>query len=60
MFGWDFDFNGWVMATMPSIHKNKNLPQEIKDSWINLAVTLNVEHLHDGEEEYIEETWANP
>ena len=60
MFDWDFDIEGWVMGMMPNIHKNKNLPQDIRDSWINLAMEINVKHLHDGEEEYIEEIGIVP
>ena len=43
----DFDFGAWVMAMMPNIHNNKNLPQDIKDSWIGLAVTINVNKLYN-------------
>lgn len=46
----DYDFENfteWVMSMMPNIHTNKNIPQEIKDSWIELALAENINNLHE-------------
>jgi len=44
---WFENYKEWIMQMMPNIHTNKNIPQEIKDSWIELALTNNVENLHE-------------
>ena len=41
------DLDNWVMNMMPNIHINKNIPKEIKDSWIELALVTNVQHLYE-------------
>jgi hypothetical protein len=48
--GYYFEGDGyrqWIMSMMPNIHSNKNIPQEIKDSWIELALSENIENLHE-------------
>lgn len=47
---YEMDFNGWVMDMMPNIHTNNYIPQEVKDSWIELALTLNIEQLYESAE----------
>ena len=44
---WFENYKEWIMQMMPNIHTNNNIPQEIKDSWIELALTNNVENLHE-------------
>lgn len=45
--GYEMDLDNWVMNMMPNIHTNKNIPKEIKDSWIELALVTNVQYLYE-------------
>lgn len=43
---YEFDIQGFTNETMSEIH-NSNLPQEIKDAWIEMAMTFNVGELRE-------------
>ena len=32
---------------MPNIHRNKNIPKEIKDAWIELCLITNIDKLYE-------------
>ena len=44
-----FELNMKQMASdmMPNIHNNPKVPDDIKDAWIELCVTENIDNLHD-------------
>ena len=46
MFGYEIDINGMLSEMMPCIH-NSDLPQEIKDSWVQFSVEQNISELHE-------------
>ena len=46
MGNYEFDVEGLTNELMPDIHQ-LNLPQEIKDAWIEMAMTLNVGELKE-------------
>lgn len=35
------DFKGFLSEMMPNIHSNNNIPQDIKDAWIELCIAEN-------------------
>ena len=43
---YEFDVEGLTNELMPDIHQS-NLPEEIKDAWIEMAMTLNVGKLRE-------------
>jgi hypothetical protein len=45
--GYEMDLDNWVMDIMPNIHTNKNIPKEIKDSYIELALVTNLQYLYE-------------
>lgn len=45
---YEFDVEGLTNELMPDIHQS-NLPQEIKDAWVEMAMTFNVGKLQEGD-----------
>lgn len=43
---YEFDVQGFTNELMPEIH-NSNLPKDIKDAWVEMAMTLNVGELKE-------------
>ena len=46
MGNYEFDVEGLTNELMPDIHQS-NLPKEIKDAWIEMAMTFNVGELKE-------------
>lgn len=42
-----FNITGICKQVMPNIHRNKNIPKEIKDAWIELCLVKNIDKLHE-------------
>ena len=42
-----FDINNICKQMMPNIHRNKNIPKEIKDAWIELCLITNIDKLYE-------------
>ena len=42
-----FDMNNICKQMMPNIHRNKNIPKEIKDAWIELCLITNIDKLYE-------------
>lgn len=47
MFEYELDMEGFLNEMMPNIHHNNNIPQEVKDAWIELCVIENVNLLSE-------------
>ena len=41
MEGFTLDMKGFLSEMMPNIHSNNNIPQDIKNAWIELCVAEN-------------------
>lgn len=45
--GFEINMKQMVSDMMPNIHSNTKVPDDIKDAWIELCVTENIDKLHD-------------
>ena len=41
------NINEMCKQMMPNIHRNKNIPKEIKDAWIELCLITNIDKLYE-------------
>lgn len=47
MVEWEFDLGAMAREVYPQIMHNENLPQEIRDSWLQVCAEENVEALYN-------------